>query len=361
MDDLFNETNLEAFKVLFLMSLAFVVAIAWTPLLTNVLYKKKAWKKQARTTAPDGSKTPLFNKLHRVKEVSTPRMGGLLIWVTVLILTFALFGLSQLFDIPLLDKLNFLSRNQTWLPLFTLVAASLVGLADDILVVNQKGGYKGGGMRFSVRVLYVLLIGVVGAWWFHSKLGWESIHVPGVGDFTIGAWYIPLFVITMLGTFSGGVVDGLDGLSGGVFATIFAAYGGLAFVRGQIDIAAFCAVLVGALLAYLWFNIPPARFYMGETGILGLTTTLTVLAFLTDSVVVLPIIAFILVVESLSVLIQLISKRFRQGKKVFLIAPLHHHFEALGWPAYKVTMRFWVISAVMATLGFVIGLVGSGL
>lgn len=358
--ELFAGTNLEVFKVFTLFALTFAVAIFCTPMLTDILYRCKAWKKKARTTGPDGRATPEFRKLHEKRETRTPRMGGILIWGSTLLVAVLMAILSAITDNALLDKLNFLSRNQTWLALFTIVVASIVGLFDDLFVISGKGGYKGGGMRFSVRLLYVLIIGLIGAYWFHYKLGWDMIHVPGIGDFTIGAWYIPLFVIVMLGTFSGGVVDGLDGLSGGVFATIFAAYGGLAFVQGQIDVAAFSAVIVGATLGYLWFNIPPARFYMGETGILGLTTTLTVVAFLTNGVVVLPIIAFILVLESLSVIIQLGSKALRGGKKVFRIAPIHHHFEAIGWPPEKVTMRFWVISAVMAAIGFVIGIIGRG-
>jgi phospho-N-acetylmuramoyl-pentapeptide-transferase len=161
----------------------------------------------------------------------------------------------------------------------------------------------------------------------------------------------------MLATYTGGVIDGLDGLSGGTFASIFAAFGIIAFARNQIDLAAFCFVVAGAILAFLWYNIPPARFYMGETGTMGLTATLTVVAFLTDSVLVLPIIGFLLVIESGSVIIQLFSKKFRK-KKVFLAAPIHHHFEALGWPHYKVTMRFWVIGVVAAIVGVAIRLLG---
>jgi len=141
------------------------------------------------------------------------------------------------------------------------------------------------------------------------------------------------------------------------FSSIFAAYAGIALFRGQIDLAAFSSVILGALLAFLWFNVPPARFYMGETGILGLCATLTVIAFLTDSVLVLPIIGFLLVVESGSVILQLLSKKFRK-KKLFLASPIHHHFEAKGWPHYKITMRFWVISVIMAIVGVTIRLLG---
>jgi len=153
------------------------------------------------------------------------------------------------------------------------------------------------------------------------------------------------------------VIDGIDGLAGGAFASIFAAFAGISLFLGQIDLAAFCAAILGALLAFLWFNIPPARFYMTETGTMGLCATLTVIAFMTDSVLVLPIIGFLLVAESGSVILQLLSKRFRH-KKIWLSTPIHHHFEAKGWPHYKVTMRFWIIGAVMAVIGVTIRLLG---
>ena len=162
----------------------------------------------------------------------------------------------------------------------------------------------------------------------------------------------------MLALFSGGVVDGIDGLSGGIMASIFTAYAGIAFFQNQIDLAAFCAVVVGGILAFLWFNIPPARFFMSETGILGLTTPLAVVAFLTKAVLVLPIIAFPLFVASGSVIIQQLSKKFRNGKKVFLVAPIHHHFEAIGWSSYKVTMRFWVLGTIFAIIGMILALIG---
>ncbi len=351
------ELILNVLKVFGLSAVAFFFALSWTPVLTHFLYKYKMWRKQVRTISPDGAATPIFASLHKDREVSTPRMGGLLIWLTTLIVIYAFWALAKVTDAPILDKINFLSRNQTWLPIFTLVSASLLGLVDDMLQVWGRGSYVAGGLTFRVRLGTVFLIALVGAYWFYVRLEQNSLYIPGLGDVVIGLWFIPLFVVTMLATFSTSVTDGLDGLSGGVFATIFAAYGGIAFFRGQIDLAAFSAVLLGSLLAFLWFNIPPARFYMGETGILGLTTTLTVIAFLTNSVIALPIIAFVPAVEAASVIIQFLSKRWR-GQKVFLVAPIHHHFEAKGWPAYKVTMRFWVISVVFAIIGMVVALVG---
>lgn len=344
-------------KVFGLSALSFTAAMLLTPVLTHYLYKYKLWRKEVRTTSPDGSKTPLFSALHKERETRVPRLGGILIWTTVVFIAVLFWLIAEWTDSPFWDKTNFLSRNQTWLPLFTLLAASFLGLADDFLQVFQKGGYVAGGMKFRYRLAIVTLIALVGSLWFHFKLGWQTIYVPGFGDLFIDGWYIPLFILTMILVFSSSIIDGIDGLAGGVFASIFAAYGGIAFFRGQIDLAAFSGVILGALLAFLWFNIPPARFYMGESGILGLTTALTVVAFLTDSVIVLPIIGFLLMLVVASDIIQFASKRWR-GKKVFLIAPIHHHFEAKGWPPYKVTMRFWIISVVTAIIGMAIALIG---
>ena len=240
----------------------------------------------------------------------------------------------------------------------------MVGLADDFIQIFGKIGNKifadpdgFPSLPKKARIATVIIIGAVGAWWFFFKLGMTSIIVPFVGEIILGWLFIPFFIITMLAVFSGGIIDGIDGLAGGVMASVFAAYAGIAFFQNQIDIAAFCAVITGSILAFLWFNIPPARFYMGETGMLGLTATLTVVAFLTKAVAVLPIIAFPLVATSGSAIIQMISRKYFK-KKVFKIAPIHHHFEAIGWPSYKVTMRFWVISIVFAVIGMVIVLIG---
>ncbi len=340
------------FALLVLGALSFAVACAWTPLLSRFLVRYKCWKKKVRTVAPDGQGTPIFAQLHKDKETNTPRMAGVLIWGTTLFMTTIVTVLTLcLPEDSWIGSFGFLSRSQTWIPLFTLLSASLLGLVDDILVVRAQGEVsKGGGITFRRRLLFVFLIGLVGAYWFFFKLGWNELHIPFHGDVFIGWWYIPLFIAIIMGVFSTSVVDGLDGLAGGIFTIMYSAYSVIAFMRGQEDIAILCAVIAGSILAFLWFNIPPARFYMGETGIMGLTTTLAVVAFFTDTVLLLPIIGSVLVIEALSVAVQLVSKKFR-GKKIFLVAPIHHHFEAKGWPSYRVTMRFWLISGVSAAIG----------
>lgn len=344
-------------KVFISFFLTFTVGILITPFLTNYLYKNKMWKKKARNEALGGGETPIFNQLHKERETGTPRMGGIIIWASVLITIFVLSVLSDIFPSVATQKLNFLSQNQTWLPLFALISASLIGLLDDILQVKGTGGYVAGGLALSKRIIFVLAIGFIGAYWFYFKLGMSSIAVPFTGPIELGALFIPFFMIVMLGIFSGGVIDGIDGLAGGIMAIIFSSYGAIAYFQNQIDLATFCAAIAGGILAFLWFNIPPARFYMSETGMLGLTVTLSIVAFLTDSVAVLPIIAFPLIATSASVVIQYLSKKIR-GKKVFEVAPLHHHFEAIGWPASKVTMRYWVISVIFAAIGMIISVMG---
>jgi phospho-N-acetylmuramoyl-pentapeptide-transferase len=206
----------------------------------------------------------------------------------------------------------------------------------------------------------VFLSGFIG-WWFYAKLAVVAINIPFGYPLALGWLIIPFFILVSLCLYASGVIDGIDGLSGGVFASIFASYTIIAFSENQIDLAAFCATVVGGLLAFLWFNIPPARFYMSETGTMGLTLAIASVAFMTDNlgggigVTVLPIIGALLVVTVLSNVLQVISKRYF-GRKIFRIAPLHHHFEAIGWPGPKVVMRYWVLSIMFAFAGVILAL-----
>ncbi len=336
---------------------AFVFGLLMTPAVSRFLVSHKFWKKKSVVISTDGSGAPITQALHGDEERKTPRMGGIIIWASAL-LTILLFWFGSQFDSDTLDKLDFLSRNQTWLPVFTLIMGAIIGLIDDYWTVSEIYDQKAGGLSFKKRILMVTIVALIGAWWFYYKLEMTSIIVPFLGIVDIGWFFIPFFVLVMLGTYSGGVIDGLDGLSGGVFAIIFGTYGVIAFLGNQIDLSAFCFVLMGGLLAFLWYNIPPALFFMSETGIMALTMTLAVVAFLTQQVLILPLIAFPLVVSSASSSIQLLSKRFRGGKKVFLVAPLHHHFQALGWPASTVVMRYWIVGVFTSLLGLVIVLLG---
>lgn len=347
---------LDVVKIFGPAALAFFVGFFITPGLLKYFYAKKMWKKKSGKDGIGGGGAPIFNKLHSERDSNIPRLGGVVIWLSVIITTLFFWALLQFFPTPMSEKLSFLSRNQTWLPFFTLIAASFVGLVDDLFLIYGKGS-NGGGLSLFTRIVLVILIGLVGGMWFYAKLESSALSIPGMGLVDFGVWIVPIFSIVMLALFSGGVIDGIDGLAGGIMAVIFGAYAVIAFFQNQIDLAAFCAVLGGAILAFLWFNIPPARFYMGESGMLGLTAALAVVAFLTNAVLPLFIIALPLFVASGSDIIQLLSKKFR-GKKVFLVAPIHHHFEALGWPAHQVTMRFWIISVISAIIGTVFALVG---
>ena len=343
----------EVSRIFAILAISFAVAMILTPLLTHFLYKYKIGK-QIRD---DGS-SPIFSALHK-KKAGTPTMGGLLIWVVVAILAILFWLLSSFFDNSIFNSLNFLNRPQTFLPLGVLVLAGLVGALDDLMGVF-KIGPKGGGLGIKERILLFTFVAAVGALWFYFKLDWDMIHIPAIGDFFIGIWYIPLFILVIVATsFSLNETDGLDGLAGGVILPAFGVFGAIAFAQGKVELAMFCAAIIGTLLAFLWFNVYPARFYMGDTGSMALGVTVGVVAMLTNSFLILPFVCFILVIESLSVIIQLVSKKFRH-KKVFRSAPIHHHFEALGWPECKVTMRFWIIAWVMAAIGLVIGLMGMG-
>ncbi len=330
-------------RVFSLTTLGFLAAILWTPVLTNFLYKRKIVK-QLRDSTWDGQPAKIFRKMHK-KKSGTPTMGGILVWVTVAVITL-LFNLS---------------RSQTWLPLFALVSSGALGLIDDWLNVTGYGLVR--GLSTKLKFFFQFLIAGLGSWWFYYKLEFSEIRIP-LAEFLglpqqldIGWLYIPLFVLTMVFlTNAVNITDGLDGLAGGTLAAGFAAIMGIALVQQQIGIAAFAGTIIGALLAFLWFNIYPARFFMGDTGAFALGATLSVLAFLTNTVLLLPVIAFVFVIEAFSSIIQRFSKKYF-SKKVFLVAPIHHHFEAKGWPETKVTMRFWVIAAVTATIGMIIGLI----
>lgn len=348
-------TNLAIIKVLSVATLSFVLAMAFTPVVSGFLYRFRLGKRLR-----DAKEAPIFHRLH-AKKSGTPTMGGLVVWIPVLVLALGLHALALWLPdswsvTEIFSRMDFLSRSQTWLPLGALVASAMVGMVDDYLNVRGIGAHNG-GLRARHRLVIYTLIALVGAWWFTFKLDWHLLHIPFMGDLPIGFASFFVFALIIIATsFSVNQTDGLDGLAGGVLLSSFGAYGVIALLIGREDLAALCAAIAGALLAFLWFNINPARFFMGDTGSMSLGVTLGIVAMLTNQPLLLPVIGFVLVIEMLSSILQLGSKKLR-GKKLFLSSPLHHHLEAIGWPEPKIVMRAWVVSLVVAALGVALAII----
>lgn len=337
---------------------AFIIVTALTKPFYRLLIKL-GMRKQLRDEAADGKAATIFNELHKNKR-GTPTMGGVLIWGTVAIIVL-LSPVMQWLD---LTRFSFFNRNETYLPVFTLISTGLLGLVDDYLnirawKIEQTTGEKvHKGLKVKPKFFWMTLFALLGGLWFYYKLGYDFIHIPGYGSYQIGAWYIALFTFIVVSTANAvNFTDGLDGLAGGLAVIAFAALGLIAYMQGLIILAAFCGLIVGTTIAFLWYNVPPALFYMGDTGALALGATMGVIAMLTNSVLILPLIGAMFVIEGLSSGLQLLSKRWF-GKKIFLIAPLHHHFEALGWPEAKVVMRFWIMGGFLASLGLLLAFLG---
>ena len=328
----------ELSHILALSIMSFTLVVALTPIYTHFAFKHKLWKR-SRTHSTTGEELKVISKL-RIKR-TIPMMAGLVTIIATSIIT-VLFNLD---------------RAQTWLPLAALLGGGAVGLIDDIINVRGSGGGVA-GLRPKIKLFMVLAVSAVAALFFYYKLGYTSILLPFIGEFNIGILLIPLFVLVVVSTSNAvNISDGMDGLAGGMLISAYAAFGVIAALQGNFGISGFCFAVVGALLAYVWFNIPPARFIMGDVGSFSLGMALGVVAMLTDTLVLLPLIALVFVAEAGSSLLQIISKRLF-GKKIFLAAPIHHHYNALGWPKTKVTMRFWVISQVCAALGVALALIG---
>lgn len=321
--------------------IAFILAMLLTPVYTYFAYRYRFWKKQ-RTTSTTGELLEVFTKLHANKfKRNIPTMAGIIGVVSISAITIALN----------------LDRGQTWLPLAALAGGAAVGLLDD--VINIKGKGMGvAGLRSSLKFSLIVGISLVLGWFFYVKLGFDTVHIPFAGNIALGWWIVPLFVFAVTATSNAvNISDGLDGLAGGLLTTSYGAFGVIALLQGQFLLAGFCFTVLGALLSYLWFNIYPARFFMGDVGSFAFGTSLGVVAMLTNSLLLLPVIGVLFVVEAGSSLLQITSKRLF-GKKIFISAPIHHHLEAKGWPETKVTMRFWVISCIAAFLGVLLALIG---
>lgn len=332
-------------------ALSFIIAFILAPWFTKQLVKLKIGK-QIRENAISGEKSPLFSALH-AKKSGTPTMGGLLIWGTIIIVI--LFS-KILASFGIINH-SLLNRKETWIPLFTLITCGILGAIDDYLNIKGIGETK--GLSAKLKLLWLAIFAGAGGWWFYAKLGFTQIDIPipSISYIEVGWWYIPIFIFIIIATANAvNFTDGLDGLASGLLIMAFGSFAIIAYLEGLLILAALCGIISGALLAFLWFNVPPAKFYMGDTGSLALGATLGVIAMLTRQALTLPIIGFIFVIEALSVIIQLTSKKLFK-RKVFKIAPIHHHFEQSGWAEFTVVMRFWVVGGIMAALGTILALI----
>ncbi len=320
---------------------AFLLSMALTPVYTYFAYRYKFWKKQ-RTTSTLGEKLEVFTKLHASKfDRFIPTMAGIVSLVAIAVITYCF---------------NW-SRAETWLPLAALIGGGAVGLLDDVINIRGKGSGVA-GLRSSLKFAMITVLALALGWFFFVKLGYNSVQIPFVGVWQLGMWIVPLFVLAVVSTSNAvNISDGLDGLAGGLLSISYSVFGIIALLQNHLMIAGFCFTVVGALLSYLWFNIYPARFFMGDVGSFAFGTSLGVIAMLTNTLFLLPVIGVLFVAEAGSSLIQILSKRFF-GRKVFISAPVHHHFEAIGWPETKVTMRFWVIGCVAGFIGLLLALKG---
>lgn len=336
-------------KILLFSVFSFFVAFILCPPFIRLLRKYKMGK-NIREEASGGGKAVLFAKLH-AKKRGTPTMGGALV---VFVILFAVL-LSRYFSYMGWIDHSLINRKETYIPLFTLISCAILGGVDDWF--NIKGLWKK-GIPVAPKFILLLLLSFVGAYWFYIKLGFTGVHIPFYGDINLGVLYPILFILVFIASgHAVNITDGLDGLAAGLLIMSYVVFGAIAFHKGMFLLSAYCGVTAGALTAFLWYNINPAKFFMGDLGSLSLGASLGVIALLTDSIIPLLFVSVVYIFETLSVIIQLSSKKLR-GKKVFLIAPIHHHFEKVGWPETMVVMRFWIIGAIGCVFGLILALLG---
>lgn len=320
----------------------FLCSMLLTPIYTTLAYKFKWWKRP-RTEAASGEVAKVYQKIHAKKHKRhIPTMAGII-------------GLISLVTVTILFNFD---RGQTWLPLAAFVGAGLLGLMDDIINLHSSG--KGtAGLNYKVKFILMFLIAGLLAYWFVVKLGYHQIHIPFSDNLVLSSGLMfGLIIFVIVATANAvNITDGLDGLAGGLLVTAFSVLSLIAILQGNFGIAGFCLTAVGVLLSYLWFNIFPARFFMGDVGSFAFGTVLAVVAIMLNAMLLIPVIGLVFVVEVGSSALQLLSKKLLK-RKVFLSAPIHHHFEAKGWPETKVTMRFWILGQVAGVLGLLAAVLG---
>lgn len=348
------EIDLNIIKVLIPWVVSFLFGIFITPVVLSYLYKYKFWRKndyeKKSLLMGDDADGKLYSVVNKtIKDSKTPRMGGIVIVLSVLFTVFLFWAVSFGIFGNTSGEIDFLSRSQTWLPLAAFFAGAILGVFDDIFTIkNIKIGKSTFiGLPLKYRLVFVTAFAAFAGWWFYAKLGYSQVLIPFYGNYELGLIFIPFFILVFISVFATSNIDGLDGLSGGIMSIVYAAMGFISFNQGLLDISAFCFVVVGAILSFLWFNISPARFYMTEVGYNALSFALVIIAFVTDTVLLLPIIALTLFVTLCTTVLQVISVRIFKYR-IFKIAPLHHHFEAKGWSETQIVLRYWIITIISA-------------
>lgn len=316
-------------------TISFLLTVIWGRPLINLLRQLRIGK-QIRIEEPT---------THQIK-MGTPTMGGLMVLVPVLVIT-GVLNVANLLGLTLIGR-------SILVPMGVMVAYGILGGLDDLAGVRRMPT----GMLARYKILWQTIFAVITALALHFVLGLRSLAVPGVPEkIDIGLWYIPIAVFIIVGTSNAvNFTDGLDALAGSLAAVAFAAYGVIAFLQGQIWLVAFDFTVVGAIFAFLWYNAYPAELFMGDTGSLALGAALAVSALMTGQWLLLPVVGFMFVAEAMSVILQIGCFKLTGGKRLFKMAPLHLHFELLGWSETQVTQRFWLIGILTAMLGIALAL-----
>ncbi|MFZ2098087.1 MAG: phospho-N-acetylmuramoyl-pentapeptide-transferase [Anaerolineales bacterium] len=328
----------ESSFALALAGFSFMLTVIWgEPLLRILRYLKIG--ESIRVDGPQ----------RHITKLGTPTLGGVLFILPVLLITI-LFNAASLIGLTVLGRSIFL-------PMGTLIVFGLLGSVDDWKKLRGKRADER-GMRARTKFIIQIIFGIIISIGLQYVLEVPQLFLPWMNrDFFLGIWYVPIATVLIVG-FSNAVnfTDGLDGLAGLISATCFAAFGMIALLQGQIYLARFCFTLVGALFGFLWFNVHPAMLIMGDIGALPLGATLAVVALMTGQWILLPVIAVIPLSEMISVILQVSYFKLTHGKRLFKMAPLHHHFELLGWSETQVVQRFWLIGLLAAIIGAAIAL-----
>lgn len=320
------------------------------------LLKKYKIGKQIREETITG-KAVEFMKLHS-KKVGTPTMWG---WIILLIVFFMVLLSLILQELGWVNN-SLWNQRETYLSLFTLATIGLLGGIDDYMNIKSIGKTK--GMSSKVKMLWLLIFALLWALWFYYKLGWSitdgawdfvrTLNIPFWTSVELWIYFIPLFIFIIVASANSvNITDGLDGLAGWLLLFSYWVYAYITYDQWLFLLSTLCVTIIGALVAFLWFNVKPAQFYMGDMGSLALGANLWIMAMLTNTLFVFIIICALFIFETLSVIIQITSKKLRKWKKIFRIAPFHHHLEAIGWSEETVVFRMWLIGVILSVIGII--------